>query len=242
MVSPAAFSPEPRIRMHEFEPVSGPAPTRVVIVPSGKIGPIDQGGFEAELYERLTGRLLSLGLSVIRFDAEESRPHSAISTATRREVRSDRLMRVMANQTASENMAPFIFIGVSLGALSVLDLLKFQSTKKITSAILIGCVVEEPTVIMQPLDRIDFVFGSRDIISYCNSSGEVGEIIRPETYGPDSAGNLVVLPRVIVSTHILEGVGHTLARPSAHAPDDDTLDLLARLVTRCLDTTVCDAT
>jgi hypothetical protein len=40
---------------------------------------------------------------------------------------------------------------------------------------------------------------------------------------------LIVRPRTVVTTRIIEGVGHTLARPGAHAPDDDTLDFIVNL-------------
>ena len=85
---------------------------------------------------------------------------------------------------------------------------------------------------MQPLDRIDFVYGANDLVSYCDSEGKLGTILRPEEYGSHSAEKLVVLPRTIVATHVVGGVGHTMARPGAHAPDDDTLDFIVNLAKR----------
>lgn len=218
------------IRIREFVPISGPEIGRVLIVPSGRVGPIDQGGFESELYERLAGRLVGSGIVTIRFDAEAEKPRGSISTPDRRANRTRRLFDILDHEAMAGRSSPLVLLGVSLGALSIVDLLSRAASIQIRAAVLVGCVVEEPSVVMLPVDRIDFLYGARDLVGYRDSDGELGEVLDPQEYGPRSAEQLIVLPRTVVTTRIVEGVGHTLARPGALAPDDETLDVVTNAV------------
>lgn len=217
------------IRIQEFVPISGSEIGRVLIVPSGKVGPMDQGGFESELYERLAGRLVSSGMITVRFDVESDRPRGGVSMPARRANRTRRLSEILEHEAIAARSSPLILLGVSLGALSIVDVLRRPTSLNICAAVLLGCVIEEPSVVMPPVERIDFLYGARDLVGYCNSDGELSEVVGPDTYGPRSAQQLIVRPRTVVTTRIIEGVGHTLARPGAHAPDDDTLDVIVDL-------------
>jgi hypothetical protein len=217
------------IRIQEFVPISGSEIGRVLIVPSGKVGPMDQGGFESELYERLAGRLVSSGMITVRFDIESDRPRGGVSMPARRAKRTKRLSEILDHEAIAARSSPLILLGVSLGALSIVDVLSRPTSLNICAAVLLGCVIEEPSVVMPPVERIDFVYGARDLVGYRNSDGELSEVVGPEAYGPRSAEQLIVRPRTVVTTRIIEGVGHTLARPGAHAPDDDTLDFIVNL-------------
>jgi len=181
------------------------------------------------LYERLAGRLVSSGLITVRFDIESDRPRGGVSMPERRANRTRRLSEILDHDAIAARSSPLILLGVSLGALSIVDVLSRPTSLNICAAVLLGCVVEEPSVVMPPVERIDFVYGARDLVGYRNSGGELSEVVGPETYGPRSAEQLIVRPRTVVTTRIIEGVGHTLARPGAHAPDDDTLDFIVNL-------------
>jgi hypothetical protein len=214
------------IRIQEFVPISGPEIGRVLIVPSGRVGPMDQGGFESELYERLAGRLVASGMVTIRFDAEADKPRGGVSMPARRANRTRRLSDILNHEAVAARRSPLVLLGVSLGALSIVDLLSCPNSLQIRAAVLVGCVIEEPSVVMLPVERIDFIYGARDLVGYRDSDGRLSEICGPEEYGTRSADQLIVLPRTVVTTRIIEGVGHTMARPGAHAPDDDTLDVI----------------
>lgn len=222
------------IRIQEFVPISGSEVGRVLIVPSGKVGPMDQGGFESELYERLAGRLVASGLTTVRFDIEADRPRGGVSMPARRVNRTRRLSDILNHEVIAARTSPLILLGVSLGALSIVDVLACTTSLNIRAAVLIGCVIEEPSVVMPPIERIDFIHGARDLVGYRDKGGELSEVAGPETYGPRSAEQLIVRPRTVVATRIVEGVGHLLARPGAHAPDDDTLDFVVNVTKQSL--------
>src|SRR5437870_5396519 len=83
-------------------------------------------------------------------------------------------------------------------ALSVIDAVAADARPMVRGLILVGCVVETPTVVITPLQRLDLVYGADDLVSYVHSSGALESVRQPKEYGPEVANRLVVLPRTNV--------------------------------------------
>lgn len=201
----------------------------MIIAQSGRMGRYDQAGYEAELYERLAGRFVAEGLVVMRFDAEQSRPEAKQSTGLRRAERTRRLTEVLVNASDLIRASRFVLLGVSLGALSITDVLTREDLPHIAGALLIGCVLETPSVVMPPINRLELVYGAGDLVAYVDDEGACGQPAMPSQYSRHTADNLIVMPRTEIRIHIVDGVGHLLERPNATSPNDDVLDLLVTL-------------
>lgn len=222
--------PSPLPRVHVTEPISQPEAARLVIAASGRMARYDQPGFELQLYEQLAGRLVAHGIATIRFDMADEKPRSATSSPQRQAARTERLCAVIREELSGARSSPVVFLGASLGAHSVLDVLGRVTSARVKAAILIGCVAEAPVTLLAPLGSLTFLYGERDLVAYSDEGQQLGEAIPPDRYGPATADNMIVLPRTRVAVEILSGVGHLLQRPRADAPDDSIIDLLTECV------------
>jgi len=224
-----------RARVRVDRPLARAATTAVLIVQSGRMAHFDQPGYEAELYERLTGRLLSEGLAVVRFDIERSVSMVRHSNADKRAARTRRLREMVSKVPALAGTTRLIFLGASLGALSVMDVLAREHLPGVAGALLIGCVLEEPQVVMSPLARLELLYGERDCIVYVEAVGAFGQPIAPTQYAQLTLNNLVLLPSSEAGVHILAGAGHLLEGVGARSPNEHVLDLLVALICRAAD-------
>jgi hypothetical protein len=216
-------------RIRVDKPLAKDATAAVIIAQSGRMGRYDQPGYEAELYERLVGQFVGEGLVAIRFDAEQGMPKPERSTGLRRAERSRRLTNVLLNASDLIPANRFVLLGLSLGALSIVDVLAREHLPNITGALLIGCVLETPSIVMHPLGRLELVYGAGDLVAYMDEEGRYGNPATPSQYSKNTADNLIVMPRTEIGTHIVDGVGHLLERPNASSPSDNVLDLLVTL-------------
>jgi hypothetical protein len=225
----ACASTEPP-RVHVTAPLRQPEAGRVFVAPSGRMSRYDQAGFELQLYEQLAGRLVPHGVATVRFDIEDRKPSSGVSSSERQKTRSLRLAAVLERELASDRLSPILLLGASLGAQSVIEFLGKAMSERIKAAILIGCIAEAPATIVTPLNSLTFLYGERDLVAYSNESGDLSEVTSPVRYGPETAENMIVLPRTRIAVEILPELGHLLERPKADSPGDDLLDLLEEQV------------
>lgn len=187
-----------------------------VIAQSGRLGAYDAPGEESLFYSRLTDALIQRGIAVVRHDAELRASLEIPATDEHVHARADRLRTVLEDPAHPVPAERRLICAFSLGAHAALQLLREPTLADAPSAaVLVGCVVEEPTVIMNGLRRVELVYGARDAIAYVVPGEGPAAPIFPERYGEDSARLLVVCPWQEVRCHVVPSAGHLLhdARP-----------------------------
>jgi hypothetical protein len=208
-----------------------------VFVQSGQAGPIDEPTPENALYGCLTERLAECGVGSIRFDLRHRPDRSVPATPAQFAARVRRLERVLAASAMHFQPGCPVLLGTSLGADAILAVLATpnMACAAVSGLVLIGCVLDEPLELQASVGQVAFVYGADDFIAYADSRGRMTVPQRPHAYAPATAQRLRGPGLPVPTTHILDGLGHTL-RPSSQAIQTaDPTELLAQLVAQaCL--------
>lgn len=188
-----------------------------LIAPSGAFSSFDSPSTECRLLNLVMAKLASFNIASLVPEMPLRSSHEPASVVQIDE-RTRRLRTVHDEYLQTANV-PTLWVGFSLGAHCLLGLASEPQYPPPVSLLLIGCVLERPVHLMCHARRVIFLYSERDHITYRGDDDTVGEVLRPEEYGPWSASHLILRRSQECHVETWTDCGHLLIRTDSPAYD-----------------------
>lgn len=178
-----------------------PSFLEALLLPSGRVTDIDGGQDDARLIREIAGSLRQSGVTSTIV------PPPAASDATDDSAERVHALRAVIETAKSDRI---VLIAHSRGAQAALAAASTGGDPRIQGLLLLGAVVEKPTVLDLNVEWVDLVLGGDDFLAYADAGGNLSDAEPPQVHGRNSQANLVFAGGRAASLTILAGVGHTM--------------------------------